>query len=163
VKIDPAIIEANRTMPPSWFPREGGEDRVDVIVAVAEMEDLARRALIRLDICPNSQSSNPEVDGTVRSAGLRDNTSLRQLAEMLHVAGLVDKELRDDLGTLYKLRIEYAHRAKRGQLDEEPELAAVVCNMECFKQTRMELEQLPSMRHVYRAIKTHLRQALERI
>ena len=79
------------------------------------------------------------------------------------MVGLIDRELRDDLGALYKLRVEYAHRAKRGQLDVEPELAAMIRNMECFKQTRIELEQLPTMRHIYRAIRTHLRQSLERI
>ena len=163
MKIDPAIIESNRKMPPSWSPLEGGEDRVDVIIAVAELEELALQALIRFAASRNPHLSDPEVTSAVNVAGFHDDSSLKQLARVLHMVGLIDRELRDDLGTLYKLRVEYAHRAKRGQLNEEPELDAVIRNMECFKQTRMELEQLPTMRHIYRAIKTHLRQALERI
>jgi hypothetical protein len=162
MKIDPAIIESNRTMPNSWSPREGGEDRVDVIVAVAELEDLARQALTRFAASRNPHLSGPDVTSAVNMAGVRDDTSLKQLARVLHLVGLIDRELRDDLVTLYTLRTEYAHRAKLGQLNDEPELAAVIRNMECFKQTRIELEQLPSMRHIYRAIKAHLRQALER-
>lgn len=161
MKIDPAIIEANRTMPASWSPREGGEDRVDVIIAVAELEALALQALIRFSASRNPKLSGQEITSAVSVAGFHDDTSLKQLARMLHMVGLIDREFRDDLSTLYKLRVEYAHRAKRGQLDEEPELAAVILNMECFKQSGIELEQLPSMRHIYRAIKSHLRQALE--
>ena len=163
MKIDPAIIESNRTMPASWSPREGGEDRVDVIITVAEIEELALQALIRFSASRNPNLSGQEITSAVTVAGFHDDTSLRQLARVLHMVGLIERELRDDLGALYKLRVEYAHRAKRGQLDVEPELAAMIRNMECFKQTRIELEQLPTMRHIYRAIRTHLRQSLERI
>ena len=157
MKIAPDVIKVNRTMPASWLPREGGHDRVQVITAVADLEHLAMQILHRFARIQNSHLTDEQAVKVVADAGYKSDASLGRLAKALFMIGQVDKELRDDLCTLYEIRNIYAHRASAGQLDEEPELAERIRNMECFKQTRRELMELPSIRHIYRAIEAHLR------
>ena len=163
MKIPSDIVESNRQMPPSFYPREGDDDRVEVIRATAEIESLALEALKKVVLFSNSRLQTDQVKVAMSDAGYNDETSLKRLAKVLYMLGRIDRDLRDDLCALYKIRTVYAHRARAKQLDEEPDIQAMVVAMECYKQTRAELNGLPSVRHRYRAIAAHLKRELVQI
>ena len=162
-EIDPKVIASSSTLAASWSPRQGGHDRIEVIIDVAEFEDRALQALIRFCASRNPSMTSDQAASAVAAAGYRNDVSLKRLANALHMVGLISIELRNDLRALYDIRVAYAHRAKAGLLNEEPELEKLIRDMECHKQNRTELEKLPSIRHVYRAIEAHLRTLLDEL
>lgn len=163
MKIPSDIIEANRDLSASWFREDGNDDRIEVINATAELEATALDALKRFVVEVSGRFSEDQAAAAMSDAGYDDGTSLKQLAKLLYMLGRIDRDLRDDLCTLYKIRNVYAHRAKAGQLDEESDLEVMVKNMECYKQTRSALDALPTIRHIYRAIAAHLRRELAKV
>ncbi|OQZ07367.1 MAG: hypothetical protein B6D36_00320 [Planctomycetes bacterium UTPLA1] len=164
LKISPEIISKRRSLGASWGPREGGHDRVNVLVKAVDLQELSREILIEFFRARHSMSPHQDIDKALVDI-LPDDASLKKSARLLFLAGLIDLSVRDDLIKIDKIRDMYAHKKMVGQIDATPDLQKILADMEMRKQNNADLASLPTDRHRFYAIvdtiENHLKQILK--
>ena len=110
------------------------EDRQLVIRKYLALEallaDVTLLFLRKINPVLNADAAREEllIDGPLGSAS--------KMTLFLMHAGVIDRDMADDLRSLCKLRHRYAHDHGRGQLKDEPDLMKLLSNTNTFKQGR---------------------------
>lgn len=117
------------------------EYRATAIQTVCDLESHLSELLSAVFV-----SRNPDVTHEMAITELyTDRGALSSLGKMASVAlflGLIDKEQRDDLKTLVKIRNHYAHHRDAKQLYDEPDMFALVTKTNLYRKNKQQLEGL---------------------
>lgn len=145
------------------YPMEGGIDRVEILIKAVDLQELTREILLDFFRERHQTCSADAVENALDGV-LPQDASLKKSARLLFLAGLIDRDVRDDLVAIDRIRDAYAHKKGLGQIDQTPEIQRLLRDMEGRKQNNAALAVLPTDRHrfyaIVDAIEEYLRQTL---
>jgi hypothetical protein len=120
-------------------PDDDFDHRAEVIRLVCDFELLVtEKALDWLT------THNPRLDReAARKEFFVDGpiSSLKKLADLAHVVGVIGPQTRHDLRKFSQMRDRYAHDRKRGQLGDDPEMFSHLTNTYAYRENRDVLSQ----------------------